>query len=191
MAITNGHNPDITKNVVNILNDSGTILYHKLHNRFYQDNSVDDNGKIFWDIIIFDYKKDIHYAAVHSRHWLNNYRYRCGWRPLGITTLISTSGFLLQNNKIIYNESIISITKNSAVFYWSSMGKSVLTTKIEGAEWFTGGQFGLEGSIQATVFCLVATMVLILIDYKQHNIIKPYRQTKELILKKSYHFITR
>ena len=71
------------------------------------------------------------------------------------------------------------------------MGKSVLTTKIEGAEWFTGGQFGLEGSIQATVFCLVATMVLILIDYKQHNIIKPYRQTKELILKKSYHFITR
>ncbi|WP_287400487.1 hypothetical protein [Candidatus Brachybacter algidus] len=25
-------------------------------------------------------------------------------------------------------------------------------SKIEGAEWFTGGQFGPEGSIQATVF---------------------------------------
>ena len=71
------------------------------------------------------------------------------------------------------------------------MGKSLLTTKIEGAEWFTAGQFGLEGSIHATVFCLAATMVLILINYKQHNIIKRYRQTKELIHKKSYHFITR
>ena len=57
----------------------------------------------------------------------------------------------------------------------SNMGKSLLTTKIEGAEWFTGGQFGPEGSIQATIFCLAATMVLMLINYKQHNIIKPYR----------------
>ena len=71
------------------------------------------------------------------------------------------------------------------------MGKSLLTTKIEGAKWFTGGQFGPEGSIQATVFCLAATMVLMLINYKQHNIIKRYRQTKELIHKDSYHFITR
>ena len=77
MAITNGHNPDITKNVVNIFDDSGTILYHKLHNRFYLDNSVNDNGGIFSIIMIFDYKKDIYNAAVHSCHWLNNYRYRC------------------------------------------------------------------------------------------------------------------
>ena len=62
----------------------------------------------------------------------------------------------------------------------SNMGKSLLTTKIEGAEWFTGGQFGPEGSIQATIFCLAATIVLMLINYKQHNIIKPYRKTKEL-----------
>ena len=73
----------------------------------------------------------------------------------------------------------------------SNMGKSLLATKIEGAEWFTGGQFGPEGSIQATIFCLVATIVLLLINYKQHNIIKLYRQTKELIHKESYHFLTR
>ena len=71
------------------------------------------------------------------------------------------------------------------------MGKSLLTTKIKCAEWLTGGQFGPEGSIQAIIFCLAATIVLMLINYKQHNIIKLYHQTKELINKESYHFITK
>ena len=57
----------------------------------------------------------------------------------------------------------------------NNMGTSLLTTKIEGAEWFTGGQFGPEGSIQATVFCLIATIVLMLFNHKQRRIIKPYR----------------
>ena len=57
----------------------------------------------------------------------------------------------------------------------NNMGKSLLTTKIEGAEWFTGGQFGPEASIQATVFCLIATIVLMLFNHKQRRIIKPYR----------------
>jgi len=58
----------------------------------------------------------------------------------------------------------------------STMGKSLLTTKIEGAEWFTGGHFGPEGSIQATLFCLVATIVLVLLSHKQHKIIKPFKR---------------
>lgn len=33
----------------------------------------------------------------------------------------------------------------------NSISKTLITSKIEGAEWFTGGQFGPEGSIQATV----------------------------------------
>ena len=57
----------------------------------------------------------------------------------------------------------------------NNMGKPLLTTKIEGAEWFTGGQFGPEASIQATVFCLIATIVLMLFNHKQRRIIKPYR----------------
>ena len=57
----------------------------------------------------------------------------------------------------------------------NNMGTSLLTTKIEGAEWFTGGQFGPEASIQATVFCLIATIVLMLFNHKQRRIIKPYR----------------
>lgn len=55
----------------------------------------------------------------------------------------------------------------------SNMGKSLLTTKIQGSEWFTGGLFGPEGSIQATLFCLVATIVLMILNKKQHKIIKP------------------
>jgi len=61
----------------------------------------------------------------------------------------------------------------------NNMGKSLLTTKIEGAEWFTGGQFGPEGSIQATVFCLIATIVLMLFNHKQRRIIKHYRQIQK------------
>lgn len=56
----------------------------------------------------------------------------------------------------------------------SNMGKSLLTTEIEGAAWFTGGQFGPEGSIQATLFCLIATIVLMLLNRKQNKLLKPY-----------------
>jgi len=58
----------------------------------------------------------------------------------------------------------------------SNIGKSLLTTKIGGATWVTGGQFGPEGSIQATLFCLVATIVLILLSHKQHKIIKLFKR---------------
>jgi len=61
----------------------------------------------------------------------------------------------------------------------SNIGKSLLTTKIEGATWFTGGQFGPEGSIQATLFCLVATIVLMILSYKQHKIIKPFKRLQK------------
>ena len=52
--------------------------------------------------------------------------------------------------------------------------KTLITSKIEGAEWFTGGQFGPEGSIQATIFCLIATIILLALSHKQGKIIKPY-----------------
>ena len=55
----------------------------------------------------------------------------------------------------------------------NSMGKSLLTTKINGAEWFTGGLFGPEGSVQATIFCLIAAVVLILMSHRQQKIASP------------------
>lgn len=54
------------------------------------------------------------------------------------------------------------------------IGKSLFTTKIEGADWFTGGAFGPEGSVQATVFCLLATAGLMVLIVKRKQINKPF-----------------
>lgn len=49
---------------------------------------------------------------------------------------------------------------------------SLLATRITGPEILTGGQFGPEGSIQAVLFCLIVTMVIIRKLYKQNKIVK-------------------
>jgi hypothetical protein len=56
----------------------------------------------------------------------------------------------------------------------NTISKTLITSKIEGAEWFTGGQFGPEGSIQATAFCFIATVILLILSHKEGKIIKPY-----------------
>jgi membrane protease YdiL (CAAX protease family) len=59
---------------------------------------------------------------------------------------------------------------------------SLLTTKIEGATYITGGLFGPEGTIQAMVFCSVVTVVLMFLSHKQQKLIKPYwKKQKETI----------
>jgi uncharacterized protein len=63
-----------------------------------------------------------------------------------------------------------------AVTSGNTMKKTLITAKIEGAEWFTGGSFGPEGSIQATLFCLVVTVVLIFLSQKDGKIVPPYWQ---------------
>ena len=55
----------------------------------------------------------------------------------------------------------------------NEISKTLITSQIQGAEWFTGGQFGPEASIQATIFCLITTIVLLFISQKQGKIIKP------------------
>lgn len=56
-----------------------------------------------------------------------------------------------------------------------TVSKTLITSKIEGADWYTGGNFGPEGSIQATLFCLVATSVLFTLSHKNGKIIKSKR----------------
>lgn len=56
----------------------------------------------------------------------------------------------------------------------NAISKTLISSKIAGAEWFTGGQFGPEGSVQATVFCLIATVILLTLSHKQGKIRKPY-----------------
>jgi membrane protease YdiL (CAAX protease family) len=51
---------------------------------------------------------------------------------------------------------------------------SLLVSKIEGSALLTGGEFGPEGSIQATLFCLIAAAILLLLSYKEDKIVQPY-----------------
>lgn len=55
----------------------------------------------------------------------------------------------------------------------NAVNKDLLTTKIDGVDWLTGGKFGPEGSVQATLFCLVATIILLLLSYRQQKRIPP------------------
>ncbi len=55
-----------------------------------------------------------------------------------------------------------------------SVTKSLLTTKIAGPVIITGGPFGPEGSVQAVLFCSIATLVLMVLSHRQNKIIKPY-----------------
>jgi membrane protease YdiL (CAAX protease family) len=51
---------------------------------------------------------------------------------------------------------------------------SLIEAQIQGPEFITGGAFGPEGSIQAIVFCALATIVLFILCQKNNKIIKPY-----------------
>jgi len=63
----------------------------------------------------------------------------------------------------------------------NALGKSLLTSKIEGASWITGGRFGPEGSIQATLFCLIPTVVLLILSSRQKKMISPYWKRKQQV----------
>jgi membrane protease YdiL (CAAX protease family) len=52
--------------------------------------------------------------------------------------------------------------------------KSLFTTRIGGSTMISGGQFGPEGSVQAMIFCLTATIILMVLNKRQNKIIKPY-----------------
>ncbi len=56
----------------------------------------------------------------------------------------------------------------------NTISKTLITSKIAGAEWFTGGEFGPEGSIQAIAFCFIATVILLILSHKEGKIISPY-----------------
>lgn len=52
--------------------------------------------------------------------------------------------------------------------------QTLINSKITGAKWFTGAEFGPEGSLQATLLCLVASLVMLYLAHKKGNIIKPF-----------------
>ncbi|MHC2992948.1 abortive infection protein [Pontibacter sp. HJ8] len=64
----------------------------------------------------------------------------------------------------------------------TTLSKTLITSKIEGAAWFTGGEFGPEGSIQATLFCLIPTIILLVLSHREGKIVKPYWKKKSKAL---------
>lgn len=53
---------------------------------------------------------------------------------------------------------------------------SLLTTKLTGNSFITGGEFGPEGTIQALIFCVLASIVLL--QMSKHKLIHPYWKKK-------------
>ena len=53
---------------------------------------------------------------------------------------------------------------------------SLLTTKLTGNSFITGGEFGPEGTIQALIFCVLASIVLL--QLSKHKLIHPYWKKK-------------
>ncbi len=53
---------------------------------------------------------------------------------------------------------------------------SLLTTKLTGNSFITGGEFGPEGTIQALIFCVLVSIVLL--QLSKHKLIHPYWKKK-------------
>lgn len=51
---------------------------------------------------------------------------------------------------------------------------SLLNTQMTGPTIITGGDFGPEGTIQATIFCLAATLIFMYLNKKRNKLIAPY-----------------
>lgn len=51
---------------------------------------------------------------------------------------------------------------------------SLFTTQITGPTVITGGTFGPEGTIQAILFCLIATVIFMYLNVKRNKLIRPY-----------------
>lgn len=54
------------------------------------------------------------------------------------------------------------------------ISKSLFSTNIEGDTLITGGVFGPEASIQALLFCVIATIIIMRLNQREHKIIKPF-----------------
>ncbi|MDR1678937.1 MAG: CPBP family intramembrane metalloprotease [Prevotellaceae bacterium] len=51
---------------------------------------------------------------------------------------------------------------------------SIIVSKLEGSQWFTGGAWGIEATVQALIFGLIAGSILLILCRKKGQIVKPY-----------------
>jgi len=98
---------------------------------------------------------------------------------------ITSAGFLL-GAAFIYNRNLwlpiaLHLAWNftqSGIFGAITSGNektsSLFEARIQGPELITGGQFGPEGSIQATLFCLLGATILLILSKRKSQIVDPY-----------------
>jgi uncharacterized protein len=61
-----------------------------------------------------------------------------------------------------------------AVTSGNVLHESLLTSSLSGNKLLSGGAFGPEASIQAFLFCLIASILILVLSYRQNKIIKPF-----------------
>lgn len=95
---------------------------------------------------------------------------------------ITSAGFLL-GAAFIYNRNLwlpiaLHLAWNftqSGIFGAITSGNektsSLFEARIQGSELITGGQFGPEGSIQATLFCLLGATILLILSKRKNQIV--------------------
>jgi uncharacterized protein len=73
-----------------------------------------------------------------------------------------------------------------AVTSGNILHESLLTSSLSGKTLVSGGAFGPEASIQAFLFCLIASILLLVLSHRQNKIIEPYwskqKQTQDILI---------
>ncbi|MBN1620037.1 CPBP family intramembrane metalloprotease [candidate division WOR-3 bacterium] len=59
------------------------------------------------------------------------------------------------------------------------LSKTLINSEIKGPAWITGGEFGPEGSLQSTFFCLIASVILLVLSHRKGKIKKFLNRTKD------------
>jgi len=49
---------------------------------------------------------------------------------------------------------------------------SIIVSKLEGSEWFTGGVWGIEASVQIVIFSWIAGIILLALSHRKKNVMK-------------------
>ena len=49
---------------------------------------------------------------------------------------------------------------------------SIIISQLEGSEWFTGGSWGIEATVQTVILCLIAGVLLFVLSHRKGNILK-------------------
>ncbi len=68
-----------------------------------------------------------------------------------------------------------------AVISGNQIDESLFTSKFSGSMRLTGGSFGPENSLQATIFCLIAALIFLWMAKKQNKFVEPFWKKRKIL----------